>query len=154
MIIKTLNAADYLLGKADEAKPFFEFLPLRVERSDALLEYQVTNLNRDLSLTTRPQGVLLTSLDNDQNAFYFGIIYSEINSVSILKSYSKDLSYKFSYTMAGIFTILFAGIVYYETHALSLSFLLLSLVFGITVSGLFTKRKRQNMHIRYREEGK
>jgi hypothetical protein len=149
MITNTINSVDELIGKANTEQTF----QLRIERSDEMLEYNMLNLDRDVSLSKRPNGILLSSVDNNGNSFYFTLPCSDIISVSILETFTEDSRYNFSYTLAFLFSILFASINIFETKVFGISTLLLSLVFGITISSLFPKPKRQNIFFKYLKDG-
>lgn len=118
-----------------------------------MLEYNMLNLDRDVSFSKRPNGILLSSVDNNENACYFAFPFSDITSVSILETFTEDSRYNFSYTLAFLFSILFASLNILETKVFTISTLLLSLVFGITISSLFPKPKRQNIFFKYLKDG-
>jgi hypothetical protein len=149
MITNTINSVDELIGKANTEQTF----QLRIERSDEMLEYNMLNLDRDVSLSKRPNGILLSSVDNNGSSFYFALPFSDMTSVSILETFTEDSRYNFSYTLALLFSILFASLNILETKVFSISTLLLSLVFGITISSLFPKPKRQNIFFKYLKDG-
>lgn len=151
MITNALNNVDELLGSVNTEQSSKNSIQLRIERSDELLEYQIPNLDRDVFLTKRPNGILFSSIDNNQNSVYFALPFSKITSVSVLETFTEDSRYNFSYTRAFAFSLLFGGLLVIETktNIFSLSGLLLSLAFGVVVSGLFPKPKRQNVVLKY-----
>lgn len=144
---KSLKEIEQELGQWENTDEFQLYsLKMRLENSDNGLMLQLPNPDREAILLARPNGFQLTSSSSDKIRKDFVIKHSDIISIQLLPSFTKDdkPSKSFPYVILSI--ILFAIIGHNsEGKNISLLWLLSGITFGIVLSLKFKRPDRQNL---------